>query len=477
VSGRLPPPATLHAHTRAAPAAVALALRGDPAGALAPGGLLARLWRALPTTGGASGPSRPWTALVADPAGAVVVAVGIAATIPLPGGLEGAGDEVAAWLAAVPADDRVHHPGTGALAIGALPFVPGEPAELVVPVLTAGADAAGHAWVTWTLPHSIPPPPFDDLDEEHPSAPGPRAGGAPQAVPGVTAVAHRAVAPTLTPVPAEGDFVAAVEAALEAIARGELTKVVLARRIDASFARPIDPVITLRRLSQAEPACTVFAVLDGRRGFLGATPELLVRRIGTRVESHPLAGTALLPGDRLRDAAAARALARSPKDLAEHAAVVSAVRDVLVPRCTALEPTPQPEVVRLRTIAHLGTWLRGTLGAAPATDALSLAAALHPTPAVAGAPTPAALALLARLEPTGRGRYAGPVGWMDARGDGAFFVGIRSAEVAATRASVYAGAGIVAGSDPKEELAETTLKLTTALDALIGSPSAVPLHP
>ena len=156
----------------------------------------------------------------------------------------------------------------------------------------------------------------------------------------------------------------------------------------------------------------------------------------------------------------------SPKERDEHAQVVGAIVGALAPYCEASPAVTGPAVARLRSMAHLASSVSGTLRGD--TDALTLVRALHPTPAVAGSPTDVALALLAALEPTGRDRYAGPVGWMDARGDGAFVVGIRGATIDGHRAVLHAGAGIVAGSDPACEAAETTLKLRATIDALLG---------
>ena len=266
-----------------------------------------------------------------------------------------------------------------------------------------------------------------------------------------------------------GQFTDGVRRALAAIEAGRASKVVLARHVVASFDAPLDVADTLRRLRALEPDATVYCVVEPTGAFVGASPELLVSRRAMHVESRPLAGTVGLGGDPEADAAAMARLSASSKEADEHRQVVDDIVDVLAHYCEGRPLAVGPSVARLRSVAHLATKITGTL--ASPTDALALARALHPTPAVAGTPTAVAIDLLAELEPGGRGRYAGPVGWMDARGDGDFVVAIRGATLEEQQATVFAGAGIVAGSDPDQELAETTLKLETALAAL-GDPGA-----
>ena len=370
---------------------------------------------------------------------------------------------VVSWLAAIPLEDHVRTPGSGPLALGALPFSPAETGVMVVPAFVVGTDETGRRWATAISDAGRPRPSAEALvarareDSPQPDVTS-RASGTPG---GFEALRSE---------PSESEFVSAVEEAVEAITRGTVDKVVLARRVEALSQGPVDVSAILRRLGDLERGCTVFAVADSRGGsvFVGASPEILVSRRSTTVSSHPLAGTVGLSGDRAEDHAAITRLETSAKELQEHRLVARAVAVSLAPCCEKLESGP-PQVVRLRTVAHLGTRLSGTLISGPedqVPDALRLALCLHPTPAVAGTPTRAALALLARLERQGRGPYAGPVGWVDSRGDGDFVVGIRSAQISGRRALVYAGAGIVAASDAKEELAETTLKLRTALEAL-----------
>jgi menaquinone-specific isochorismate synthase len=244
--------------------------------------------------------------------------------------------------------------------------------------------------------------------------------------------------------------------ALAAIGRGELAKVVLARSVLVDADRAFDVQAVLARLRSQQPGCFVYAADD----MVGASPELLVARFGAHVVSRPMAGTAVA-GD-----GALERLRSSAKDAREHRVVVDTIVEVLSSRCTRVDAAPEPEVDEFADVAHLATPVHGTLHVPPP-DALALARALHPTPAVGGSPTDAALAAIARLEPQGRGRYAGPVGWVDARGDGEWAVALRGASIDGPHAVLHAGAGIVAGSDPDAEWLETEAKLDPMLRALI----------
>jgi menaquinone-specific isochorismate synthase len=232
-------------------------------------------------------------------------------------------------------------------------------------------------------------------------------------------------------------------------------------------------------------------------GFLGASPELLIERRGARIASLPLAGTIGRSGDLATDEALIAGLLSSPKERREHAYVIEGLLRTLGPVCDNLDVPDKPTVLELRNVSHLATRLSGTLTAVPDTpartdaspdhaggrlesaddqsahpglrvpSALQLVARVHPTPAVGGTPTDAAVAYISEVEGFDRGRYAGPVGWMDARGDGSWAIGLRSADVSGDRASLYAGVGIVAGSRPSAELAETQLKLQALLAAVV----------
>jgi isochorismate synthase len=250
---------------------------------------------------------------------------------------------------------------------------------------------------------------------------------------------------------------------------GALTKIVLSRSLLARADRPIDLGALLCRLS-ADPAVTAFLVPlppenGAPRWLAGATPELLLDKRGARIRSHPLAGSARREADNGADAAAAEALARSDKDRREHAIVADCVLDTLAPLCRSLSAPQGTTLMRTRSMWHLGTAIEGELKD-PDLSAAALAALLHPTPAVCGLPRARAARLIGEIEPMDRGFYAGAVGWCDAAGDGAWHVAIRCAEIRGATARLYAGAGIVPGSDPVAEAAETGAKYGALLAAL-----------
>ncbi|WP_165495170.1 isochorismate synthase [Actinomadura roseirufa] len=267
-------------------------------------------------------------------------------------------------------------------------------------------------------------------------------------------------------VPEPEEYERAVREALTRLARRDgLGKVVLARVLEVTLARRVDSTRLLRNLAARDSHGHVFAApLDGRT-LMGASPELLVSRRGRRVTSRPLAGSAARSADPFEDRRRAARLLESAKDLAEHAFVVRAVRDALRPYCDRLTVPARPSLVGTATMWHLGTHVTGRLCDPPA-SALALAVALHPTPAVCGTPAAAARDVIAELEPFERGYYGGAVGWCDAEGDGDWAVAIRCAEVGDRSLRLFAGAGIVPGSDPAAELAETAAKFQTMLRAL-----------
>ncbi|HEY1178918.1 MAG TPA: isochorismate synthase, partial [Phytomonospora sp.] len=205
--------------------------------------------------------------------------------------------------------------------------------------------------------------------------------------------------------------------------------------------------------------------LPGRRTLVGASPELLVRRRGRVVTAHPLAGSRPRTGNPGRDAAATAELLACDKDRREHAFVVDAIAAALAPYCANVDAPATPGVTATGAMLHLGTLITGELRD-EGVSALELACALHPTPAVCGTPTAHARELIGRVEGFERGFYAGMVGWTDRSGDGEWAVAIRCAEVDGDRLRLYAGAGIVPGSQPRAELAETRAKFRTLLGAL-----------
>jgi isochorismate synthase len=270
----------------------------------------------------------------------------------------------------------------------------------------------------------------------------------------------------MVPEPLPVEYEAAVERALLAIDAGEVDKVVLARTLLVETDAPIDPRLLARRFSAEEPAAFVYLVaLPGGSHLVGASPELVIRRRGRKVFSDPLAGTARRSPDRTRDQEIARELLDAVKEQREHRLVAEAVADALAPFCSNLVVDSEAGLSSAATLWHLHTAIKGTLKP-DAPDALTIAAALHPTPAVCGTPQNAAAALIGRLEPFDRRFFAGLVGWVDAQGDGEWALTLRCAEVTGSTARLHAGAGIVAGSEPASEDLETEAKFGVGLRAL-----------
>ncbi|HEX6673504.1 MAG TPA: isochorismate synthase [Actinomycetes bacterium] len=388
---------------------------------------------------------------------AELVGKGEAARIPLGTGRERLGqaaDQVAELLGGAQVDDP-EGSGLGPVAVAAVPFDDRAPGQLTIPalLLRRGADGATWAVVTGTQRAPLPPDP-DAL-----AGTGDRDGPWPRV---------RAVRAPLGQ--QQADWEAAVTAALRAIAGGRLDKVVLARELEVDTDRPFRRAAVLRRLRDRAAGTYLYA----SGAFLGASPELLVARRGGVATSQPMAGTVASGGgaDALQPASPAAVADRlawlqtSDKTAAEHGVVVDAVAEILAKVANDVEVTPA-EVVRLPTVAHLATRVTAKL-TEPLPSALELAGLLHPTPAVGGVPRDLALAVLAELEPFARGAYAGPVGWVDARGDGEWAIAIRCATLTPGGARLVAGAGIVAGSDPEAEWAETEWKAAAVLDALTG---------
>jgi menaquinone-specific isochorismate synthase len=252
----------------------------------------------------------------------------------------------------------------------------------------------------------------------------------------------------------------AVRDALSRIAAGDVQKVVLARDLIATADAPIDQRRLLLRLAERYPDCWTFSV----DGLLGATPELLVRRNGSEVTSRVLAGTVRRLGDDAADAEGAAAMQASDKEVDEHRFAVESVAESLAQHCAELQVPARPRVLRLANVQHLATDVTGEI--TDGSTVLDLVAALHPTAAVCGTPTPTALEVIREIESLDRGRYAGPVGWLGRDGDGEFGIALRCAEVNGSTARLFAGCGIVAGSDPDAELAETQAKFVAMRDAL-----------
>lgn len=285
---------------------------------------------------------------------------------------------------------------------------------------------------------------------------------------------HRAVTPRaheaftalqVRAVPSGDAYEDAVRAATARIRAGDLRKVVLARTIEVDAGRELDPIRLAQRLRSVDPDAYTFTLPTPHGIMVGASPELLVSRRGLELRSNPLAGSAPRAADPVQDRANADALVASAKDREEHAIVVEAVEHALRPFCRELRHDKEPVLLATANVWHLSTRFAGILRE-PAATSLELVAALHPTPAVCGAPRDVAAAAIAELEPFDRGCYAGPAGWTDVNGDGDWAIALRCAELRGAHATLYAGAGIVADSDPASELDETERKFRAFLDAL-----------
>jgi menaquinone-specific isochorismate synthase len=333
--------------------------------------------------------------------------------------------------------DEVREPGTGLVAFVSFTFDPAATGSVLIVPATLLGRRGGRAWLT-------------TFADSAATAVGPvHAAPAPARI--------RYAGASIS----EVAWLEAVASATGAIGRGELDKVVLARDLAVWSESSLDERTLTRRLAEHFPSCFTFAC----DGLVGATPELLVRRNGTAVDSMVLAGSARRSADPTEDTEIGAALLRSDKDRDEHHHAVESVRRHLQACCDPLE-VDGPGLLRLENVQHIATALHGRL-VAPST-VLELAAALHPTAAVCGAPTRTAMQLIAQLEGMDRGRYAGPVGWVDGAGDGELGIALRCAEVHGRRARLFAGAGIVAASLPEAELEETRIKLL-AMQAALGS--------
>lgn len=280
---------------------------------------------------------------------------------------------------------------------------------------------------------------------------------------------------TVTPVPAPQYFMSGVRDALSRFARGELDKVVLSRTLEIQCERPPNVRALVRKLAQKNSNGYTFAVnlknIDNERtnasvhALVGASPELLISRQGNKVIANPLAGSEPRSDDPVIDQQRAEQLLRSEKDRREHALVIKAIEEALRPFCRTLNIPAEPSLISTPAMWHLSTTIHAELKD-PATTSLQLALALHPTPAVCGYPCAEARRAISEIEPHERGLFTGIVGWCDAAGDGEWVVTIRCAEIKDRDVRLYAGAGIVAGSDPQKELAETGAKFNTMLTAL-----------
>lgn len=367
--------------------------------------------------------------------------------------------QVADVLGAIEVERGLDVPGTGAVALGAFPFRPDAPGELVVPRIVVGRNAEGDAWVTTIGPRRDHPA---DAEVDAVLA---RAGTMGRGFARDAGLHAATEAPTtfeVHPLRDPADWCGAVAEVTDRIRAGTAAKVVLARGIEIRTDRPIRVGSVLSHLRRSFPGSHLFSI----EGFVGASPEMLVERDGPTVRAHPMAGTAPRSGDAEADARLAAALLSSTNTQDEHRRTIDMVHDTLLPWCSWLDEDAEPRVVAVANVQHLATRLVGHLSD-PTTSVLELVDALHPTPAVGGAPRQVALDTIAELEGLDRGRYAGPVGWVDGDGNGRWIVGIRSATIGGTGAVACAGVGVVADSDPEAELAETRAKLQAILGAIL----------
>jgi len=335
--------------------------------------------------------------------------------------------------------DDIDVPGSGLVAFGSFTFTDdAEGSTLVVPEVVVGRRD-GIAWVT-VIGLGISSAP--DLTTATPAEP---------------------LGTTFADGPVDSvTWQGLVGEAVRRIEQGGLDKVVLARDLVASLDEPLDVRAPLARLAADYPSCWTFHV----DGFFGSTPEMLVRLERGLVTSRVLAGTIRRTGDDAHDLALAGSLARSSKDLEEHEYAVRSVAEALAPHCTSMNVPETPFVLHLPNVMHLATDVTGVIR--DDASVLSLAASLHPSAAVGGTPTAEAVRLIAEIELLDRGRYAGPVGWIGASGDGEWGIGLRSAQIEGDGSVVrlFAGCGIVADSVPADELAESNAKLIPVRDAL-----------
>ncbi|CAB4632994.1 unannotated protein [freshwater metagenome] len=339
--------------------------------------------------------------------------------------------------------NNVHGIGTGPILFTSFAFDPKDTSELIIPKIIIG-QRNGKSWITWIGDQKQP-----DIRKIEISSQS-----------GEITWANGTVE--------EEKWRNQVSKAIDAIKSGRLEKVVLARDLKANSTTKIDLNNLLQKLEIEYPSTWVFLV----DGLVGATPELLVRLNKSLITSRVLAGTIQKTGNEDRDLALAASLAKSSKDLEEHEYAVKSVADSLAPFCSSTNVPESPFVLHLSNVMHLATDVTGVLNdSAKQADIFTLIENLHPTAAVCGTPTNVAKKLISELETMNRSRYAGPVGWIDAQGDGEIAIALRCGELSDDYKSIriFAGCGIVAGSDPITEYAESQAKLMpmrTALETL-----------
>jgi menaquinone-specific isochorismate synthase len=337
--------------------------------------------------------------------------------------------------------DTVHNSGTGPIVFASFSFSPDEESVLIIPKVLVGVRG-GESWITWI------------------------GDGAQPELLGALAAATAVNYPnfewrngSLSP----KQWQARVAEAIQAIQVGQIDKVVLARDLNGIADAEIDPRSILRNLEQEYPSTWCFSV----DGLVGATPELLLRLNRSMVTSRVLAGTISKTGDDEKDLALAGSLARSSKDLEEHEYAVRSVAQSLAPFCSSTNVPDSPFVLHLANVMHLATDVTGAIAeTSQHHDVFSILEKLHPSAAVCGTPTEIATKVISGLEGMARGRYAGPVGWIDARGDGELGIALRCGQISLNEIRLYAGCGIVSGSDPQRELDESQAKFAPMMSAL-----------
>jgi len=356
-------------------------------------------------------------------------------------------DRARAWwndqLSEFKINNNVHGSGTGPLLFASFAFDSSSPSVLVIPQIVLG-QKNGKSWITW----------IGDKNQ-----------------PGLEKISNSSISGEITWQDAAKDeevWRQQVTKAITAIKDGLVEKVVLARDLTATSTKEIDARTLLQRLEIEYPSTWLFLV----NGLVGATPELLVRLSKSLVTSRVLAGTIRKSGNEDKDLALAASLAKSSKDLEEHEYAVKSVADGLAPFCSSTNVPESPFVLHLANVMHLATDVTGVLNSsARQADVFTLIEQLHPSAAVCGTPTEVAKKYISQLEQMDRGRYSGPVGWIDAQGDGEIAIALRCGLLSEDRKSIriFAGCGIVADSNPEKEFAESQSKLIpmrTALDTL-----------
>jgi menaquinone-specific isochorismate synthase len=339
--------------------------------------------------------------------------------------------------------NSVHGSGTGPVLFTSFSFSPNDESVLVIPNIVVGSKK-DKSWITWI-----------GSDQQ------PILNSTPDFVQNAQLQwSNNSEAES------EAEWKEKVSTAVGRIKDGSLAKVVLARDLTFKSEKDIDPRPILHKLASEYPTTWTYCV----DGFVGATPELLLRLSRGMLTSRVLAGTISKTGDDSKDLALAASLARSSKDLAEHEYAVRSVAEAIEPFCTSINVPDSPFVLHLANVMHLATDVTGAIAETLAhVDAFTILEQLHPSAAVCGTPRPAAAELISEIEGMSRGRYAGPIGWIDAAGDGELGIALRGGEIKGNTIRIFAGCGIVEESDPEVELAETKAKFTPMRAALLNS--------